>query len=83
MSEKEIKADSFKFKVNGVNIESPKEILTAHEILKLALEKGAIPGDPADYILKGDKGEYQPEQLVNLQEDSVFLALPNKATPVA
>lgn len=83
MSEKQIKAGSFEFKVNGVSIESPKEVLTAYEILKLAQEKGAIPGDAADYILKGDKGEYQPDQPIDLKEDSVFLTLPNKPTPVA
>ena len=84
MSEKnEIKAGPFEFKVNGVSIESPKESITAHEILTLAQEKEAIPGNARDYVLQGDKGDYEPDQLIDLREESVFLAMPNTPTPVA
>ena len=49
----------FTLKVNGEEIYTDHESLLAQEILKLAKEKGAIPGNPEDYILKGDKGEYK------------------------
>ena len=75
-------ADSV-FKVNGVEIHTDQESLSAEEILKLAKEKGAIPGNPEDYILQGDKGEYKRDDLVNLKEDNLFIAIPNKPTPVA
>ena len=39
------------FKVNGVEIYTDHQSLLAEEILKLAKEKGAIPGTPEDYIL--------------------------------
>ena len=73
----------YAFKVNGVEIHTDHESLLAKEILKLAKEKGAIPGNPEDYILKGDKGEYRGDDRVNLEEDNQFIAIPDKPTPVA
>jgi hypothetical protein len=74
---------NFTFKVNGVEIPTDHESLLAREILKLAEEKGAIPGNPEDYILQGDKGEYKQDDQVNLKEDNLFIAIPDKPTPVA
>ncbi len=76
-------ADSYSFKVNGIDIQTDHETLPAKTILALAKEKGAIPGNPSEYILKGDKGTYTSDDIVNLREDNVFIAIPNKATPVA
>lgn len=76
-------AKDFTFKVNGVEIPNERETLLAEEILKLAKDKGAIPGNPDDYILQGDKGKYKPDDMVNLAEDNLFIAIPNKPTPVA
>ncbi|MXX14821.1 MAG: hypothetical protein F4Z86_15480 [Gemmatimonadetes bacterium] len=72
------------FKVNGEEIYADHESLLAEEVLKLAKEKGAIPGNPEDYILQGDKGKYKgDDDRVNLEEDNLFIAIPNKPTPVA
>ena len=71
------------FKVNGVEIYTDHESLLAKEILELAKEKGAIPGKPEEYILKGDKGEYKGDDRVNLKEDNQFITIPDKPTPVA
>ena len=71
------------FKVNGVEIRTDHQSLSAKEILELAKEKGAIPGNPEDYILKGDKGEYKGDDRVNLEEDNLFIAIPDRPTPVA
>ena len=76
-------ADSFTFKVNGVEIYTDRKSLLAREILELAKGKGAIPGDPEGYILKGDKGTYGGDDRVNLKEDNLFIAIPDKPTPVA
>ena len=76
-------ADAFTFKVNGIEISTDKQSLLAKQILELAKEKGAIPGNPEDYILQGDKGKYSGDALVNLEEDNLFIAIPNKPTPVA
>ncbi len=73
----------FTFKVNGVQIETPQQKLVARDILQLAKEKGAIPGKPEGYILQGDKGEYKAGDWVDLSEDNLFIAIPNKPTPVA
>ena len=73
----------FTFKVNGVEINTEHQYLLAEEILELAQQKGAIPGKPEDYILQGEKGTYKPEDRVNLLEDNLFIAIPNKPTPVA
>ena len=71
------------FKVNGVEIRTDHQSLSAKKILELAKEKGAIPGNPEDYILKGDKGEYKGDDGVNLEEDNLFIAIPDRPTPVA
>ena len=73
----------FTFKVNGVEISTDHQFLSAKEILELAKEKGAIPGNPQDYILQGDKGKYEQNDKINLGEDNLFIAIPNKPTPVA
>ena len=73
----------FKFKVNGVQIDTPHQKLVAHDILELAEKKGAIPGKPEEYILQGDKGKYGRNDWVDLEEDNVFIAIPDKPTPVA
>ena len=71
------------FKVNGVEIPTDHQSLLAKEILGLAKEKGAIPGNPEDYILQGDKGKYKGDDRVNLEEDNLFIAILNKPTQVA
>lgn len=73
----------FTFKVNGEEIYTDHESLLAEEILKLAKEKGAIPGNPEDYILQGDKGKYKGDDSVNLKEDNQFITILNKPTQVA
>ena len=80
-------ADAFTFKVNGIEIPTDQQSLLAKQILELAKEKGAIPGNPEDYILQGDKGpdkgKYKGDDLVNLKEDNLFIAIPVGSTPVA
>ena len=70
-------------KVNGVEVEMGQEIVVAHDILELAQKHGAVPGNIKDYVLDGDKGRYGWNDWVNLSEDSVFITLVNKPTPVA
>ena len=76
-------AEPFEFKINGVEIYTEHQYLLAKEILEIAEEKGAIPGKPEGYILQGDKGKYQLDDQINLEEDNLFIAIPNKPTPVA
>ena len=83
MTDKDEKRGVFEFKVNGVQIESPERYLSAHRILELAQNKGAIPHDPDGYVLQGEKGKYKPDDRIDLEEDNLFLTIPNKPTPVA
>ena len=71
------------FKINGVEISAEQQILTALEILRLAKEKEAIPGEPEKYILQGEKGNYNNDDQVDLDQDYLFIAIPNAPTPVA
>lgn len=73
----------FTFKVNGEQFQSPHQKLVALDILKLAKDKGAIPGNPEEYLLQGDKKQYKPDEWVDLEVDNVFITVPNKSTPVA
>ncbi|WP_419950482.1 hypothetical protein [Candidatus Palauibacter sp.] len=76
-------SNGYEFKVNGIQIRTEKRELTANEILLLAKQHGAIPGDPGNYILQGDKGEYSGTDLIDLAEDQVFITIPNTPTDVA
>ena len=74
---------SFTLKVNGIEIDVSCQKPFAKDILKLAEEKGAIPGKAEDYILQGDKGPYKEDDQVDLEEDNLFITIPDKPTPVA
>lgn len=74
---------SFTLKVNGVEIATPHQKLVAHDILELAEKQGAIPGQPENYTLQGDKGAYGWDDWVDLEEDSRFITIPNTPTQVA
>ncbi len=73
----------FPFKVNGVQFENPLQQLLASEILEIAKQKDAMPGPPGEYILQGEKRQYNPNEYVDLAQDNIFITIPNKATPVA
>lgn len=74
---------SEEIEVNGIEIEVSSQKLTAHQILELAKEKGAMPADPNGYVLQGDKGEYKQDDEVNIREDHRFLTIPNMPVRVA
>ena len=76
-------AKDYEYKVNGVQLVSDKQVLTAAEILDFARQKGAIPGEPGGYILKGTKEDYKGNDRVDLAEDYLFITVPNTPTLVA
>ena len=73
----------FEIKVNGIAIEVKQEKMSVSQILELAKDKGAFPGESKDYILQGDKKQYGPEDVVDFREDTEFITIPNRPTPVA
>ena len=73
----------FTIKVNGVEISTDQQELKAGEILQLAKQQGAIPGNPEEYILKGEKQEYRWDDTVDVAQDNIFIAILNTPTPVA
>ena len=73
----------FTFKVNGFQLESERNKIVVSDILSIAKKAGAMPGEPEEYILQGDKGQYGWNDWVDLLEDSVFVTIRNTATPVA
>lgn len=82
MAEKE-DGQPFTLEVNGIEMTTPHQKLVAHDILELAEKNRAIPGKPEDYILQGDKGKYGQDEWVDLEEDHLFITIPDKPTPVA
>ena len=70
-------------KVNGVELVTEHQSLTAGAILILALAHEAISGKPEEYLLEGDKGTHGPGDVIDLLEENVFFAIPNRSTPVA
>ena len=73
----------FFFTVNGVELQSQFEKLIALDILRIAKENHAIPGNPEEYILKGATKQYKLDEWVDLNDDKVFITLPQGATAVA
>ena len=82
MAEKEA-SHSFALKVNGIEMTMREPRVVAHDILELAEKRGAIPGKPEDYILQGAKRQYGWDNWVDLEEDNLFIMVPNQPTPVA
>ena len=78
-----IKDGKYDFKVNGTEFQTEYQSPTALEILMIAKQGGAIPNNPEEYALQGDKGLYQGVDQVNLEEDNVFLTIPLSSTQVA
>ena len=73
----------YEFKVNGTEFQTEYQSPTALEILMIAKQDGAIPNNPEDYALQGDKGLYLGVARVNLLEDSVFVTFPVSSAQVA
>ena len=73
----------FEFKVNGVQLVSAHQRVVARDILELAKQAGAMPGNPEDYILQGDKGQYGRDDWVDLLEDNILTTIRNTPTQVA
>ena len=78
------KKDRFVFKVNGHELVSMEQKITAHEILEQTAKEGAIPGNPQDYELKSlthDDHVYGWDDDVDLSIDDQFTTLPAQGTP--
>ena len=73
----------YEFKVNGDQFVTERPQLTALEILTIAKQGGAIPNNPEEYVLKGEKGEYRGNDTVSLVDDNVFITVPVGSTPVS
>ena len=73
----------FKIKVNDIHFEVEEEKLLAIDVLKIAKEHNAMPGEPDAYLLQGDKALYKLDDWVNFEDDDEFITIPNKPTDVA
>lgn len=74
---------TFPFKVNGIELVTTSQLVVALDILEIAKQRGAMPGNPEDYILQGDKGQYGLDAWVDLEQDAVFITIRNAPTQVA
>ena len=75
----------YSFTVNGTEIKTQHEKLTAGDILRLAIQQGAIPGKPEDYILESHEPErqFKADDVVDLTEYKDFITEKSGSTPVA
>ena len=78
----------YTFKVNGQQMESKVNELTAEEIIKLAKEKGiTLPGGESKNLLLEAVGknqrQFQPNEKVDFIQFNEFLLILNEPTPVA
>ena len=75
----------FEFVVNGTTIKTTHEKLAAIEIIRLAIEHGAVSGKPQDYVLESvdPAREFKPDDIVDLREYKRFVTEKTGPTPVA
>lgn len=77
----------YEFTVNKTLIKTPHEKISAGDIIRLAIEKGAsgISGKPEDYILQSlnPEREFKPDDIVDLLEYKEFITEKSGSTPVA
>ena len=73
MSE-DAKKKGFPFKIDEVAGESPDQKVTASYLIKYAKEKGipAAKESPESIILKGSRGSYSGDDVIDLSQDYVF-----------
>ena len=73
MSE-DIKKKGFPFKIDGVAGESPDQKVTASYLIKYAIEKGipAAKESPESITLKGLRGSYSGDDVIDLSKDHDF-----------
>ena len=78
---------TYKFTVNGQELESKQEKLLVSDVIKIAQEKGVpLPSSkPEDLLLEvvGKDINFKLNDWVNLGEYNQFLILYDKPTPVA
>lgn len=77
--------EQFSIEVNGIKIKVKYEKLVAADILKLAVDNGAIGGKPDEYVLESDKPEHEfkNDEWVDFREYKMFTAERSGPTPVA
>ena len=75
----------FEFTVNGTLIKTTHEKLAAIEIIRLAVEHGAIPGPADAYVLESldPPREFKAHDTVDLLEYKEFVTEKSGPTPVA
>ena len=75
----------YSFIINGIEIKTPHEKLTAGDILQLAIKNGAISGKPEDYILESHEPErqFKADDVIDLAEFKDFITEKSGPTPVA
>ena len=73
----------YDFKVNGTEFQTEYQSPTGLEILMIAKQGGAVPNNPEEYVLQGEKGLYQGVDRVNLEEDNILVTIPVSPTQVA
>lgn len=75
----------FEFIVNGTTMKTTREKLTAFDIIRLAIQHGAVSGKPEDYVLESiyPEREFKPDDYVDLQKYKEFVTEKSGPTPVA
>ena len=75
--------NGYEFKVNGEQFAADQPKVSALEILTIAKQGNAIPNNPEEYTLKGEKAEYRGDDIVDLTADNVFITVPIGSTPTS
>ena len=78
-------ATIFEFIINGKTIKTTHEKLAAIDIIRLAIEQGAVSGKPEDYVLQpiDSAQEFKPDDIVDLREYKEFVTEKSGTTPMA
>lgn len=79
-----ITLERFEFKIDGEQLYSPRESLTAAELIDIALDAKVLDPVEQGYTLEDGKGnKFAPGTVINLDKTNVFYATENAPGPAS
>ena len=74
----------FEFKIDGDQLYAPQESMTAGELIQLALDGKVLPPVEDGYTLEdGNKNEFAPDTVIDLDKINIFYATENAPGPAS
>ena len=78
------KAQKFEFKIDGEQLEAPREKMTANELIGIAIENKVLDQVEGGYTLEdGDGNKFSPDVVIDLLKHNIFYSTENEPGPAS